>query len=46
MKFMHAYCADFFDTRHLVIAVNPKKIELYEALFVVRAVARHFGRSL
>lgn len=32
MKFMHQYCIEFFDTRHLVIAVNPEKIELYEAL--------------
>lgn len=32
MKFMHQYCTQYFDTRHLVIAVNPDKIELYEAL--------------
>jgi GNAT superfamily N-acetyltransferase len=32
MKFMHQYCIEFFDTRHLVIAVNPERIELYEAL--------------
>lgn len=32
MKFMHQYCSEYFDTRHLVIAVNPDKIELYEAL--------------
>jgi len=32
MKFMHQYCTEYFDTRHLVIAVNPEKIELYEAL--------------
>jgi GNAT superfamily N-acetyltransferase len=32
MKFMHQYCVQFFDTRHLVIAVNPERIELYEAL--------------
>ncbi|MBV8502210.1 MAG: GNAT family N-acetyltransferase [Paucibacter sp.] len=32
MKFMHQYCTEFFDTRHLVIAVNPDRIELYEAL--------------
>jgi GNAT superfamily N-acetyltransferase len=32
MKFMHEYCTEFFDTRHLVIAVNPDRIELYEAL--------------
>ena len=32
MKFMYEYCIEFFDTRHLVIAVNPDKIELYESL--------------
>jgi len=32
MKFMHEYSARYFDTRHLVIAVNPDKIELYESL--------------
>jgi hypothetical protein len=32
MKFMYEYCRTFFDTRHLVIAVNPNRIELYESL--------------
>jgi GNAT superfamily N-acetyltransferase len=32
MKYMYEYCTRFFDTRHLVIAVNPDRIELYEAL--------------
>ena len=32
MKFMYQYCTEYFDTRHLVIAVNPDKIELYESL--------------
>ena len=32
MKFMYQYCTTFFDTRHLVIAVNPYHIELYESL--------------
>ena len=36
MKFMHAYCTRFFDTRHLVIAVNPYHIELYESLLSFR----------
>ncbi|WP_343639078.1 GNAT family N-acetyltransferase [Roseateles sp.] len=36
MKFMHQYCTEYFDTRHLVIAVNPDKIELYEALLFFR----------
>ena len=34
MKFMYEYCTTYFDTRHLVIAVNPNKIELYEALLL------------
>ncbi|MDE2367644.1 MAG: GNAT family N-acetyltransferase [Burkholderiales bacterium] len=32
MKFMYEYCTRFFDTRHLVIAVNPNRIEMYESL--------------
>ncbi len=32
MKFMYEYCMRFFDTRHLVIAVHPRRIELYDAL--------------
>lgn len=32
MKFMYEYCTGYFDTRHLLIAVNPNKIELYESL--------------
>ncbi len=32
MKYMYEYCTRYFDTRHLVIAVNPDRIELYEAL--------------
>ena len=32
MKFMSGYCTRYFDTRHIVIAVNPNKIELYESL--------------
>jgi GNAT superfamily N-acetyltransferase len=32
MKFMYEYCTAYFDTRHLVIAVNPNKAELYESL--------------
>jgi GNAT superfamily N-acetyltransferase len=34
MKFMYEYCTTYFDTRHLVIAVNPNKIEMYEALLM------------
>lgn len=41
MKFMYEYCRDYFDTRHLVIAVNPNRIELYESLlFFERLQAR------
>jgi len=36
MKFMYDYCVQYFDTRHLVIAVNPAKIELYESLLFFR----------
>lgn len=32
MKFMREYAKFYFDTRHLVIAVNPNRIEMYEAL--------------
>jgi GNAT superfamily N-acetyltransferase len=32
MKFMYEYATRFFDTRHLVIAVNPNRIEMYESL--------------
>ena len=36
MKFMYEYCTSYFDTRHLVIAVHPSKIELYESLLFFR----------
>lgn len=32
MKFMYEYCTQYFDTRHLLIAVHPSHIELYESL--------------
>ena len=32
MKFMREYAKFYFDTRHLVIAVNPNRIEMYESL--------------
>lgn len=32
MKFMREYAKFYFDTRHLVIAVNPDRIEMYESL--------------
>ena len=34
LKFIYEYCTRHFDTRHLVIAVNPDRIELYEALLL------------
>lgn len=34
MKFMYGYCIRYFDTRHLVIAVNPSHIEFYESLLL------------
>jgi len=36
MKFMYEYCTRYFDTRHLVIAVNPGHIEMYESLLFFR----------
>jgi len=32
MKCMYEYSVTFFDVRHLVIAVNPRHIEMYESL--------------
>ena len=46
IKFMYEYCTRYFDTRHLVIAVNPNKIDLYEAVLFFRrlqaAVVEHY----
>jgi GNAT superfamily N-acetyltransferase len=39
MKFMYEYCVRYFDTRHLVIAVNPDRIEMYEALLLFKRLA-------
>ncbi|MDE2565299.1 MAG: GNAT family N-acetyltransferase [Burkholderiales bacterium] len=39
MKFMYEYCTQYFDTRHLVIAVNPRHIEMYESLLFFRRLA-------
>ncbi|MEO6664922.1 MAG: PilZ domain-containing protein [Rubrivivax sp.] len=36
MKFMHEYCTRYFDTRHLVIAVHPSHIDMYESLLFFR----------
>ena len=41
MKFMYGYCTQYFDTRHLLIAVNPAHIEMYESLlFFSRLTAK------
>ncbi len=42
MKFMYDYCTSFFDTRHLVIAVNPNRIEMYESLLFFQRLAKNF----
>ncbi len=39
MKFMYEYCTTFFDTRHLVIAVNPNRIEMYESLLLFKRLS-------
>lgn len=41
MKFMYEYCSTFFDTRHLVIAVNPNRIEMYESLLCFERLAEN-----
>ena len=38
MKVMYEYCTTYFDTRHLVIAVNPNRIDLYESLLFFERV--------
>lgn len=45
MKFMYNYCTDFFDTRHLVIAVNPNRIEMYESLLFFERLAENLVAS-
>ena len=36
MKFICEYCTSVFDIRHLVIAVNPRHIEMYESMLFFR----------
>ena len=36
MKFMYEYATKLFDTRHLVIAVNPRHIGFYESILFFR----------
>lgn len=45
MKFMREYCVTFFDVNHLVIAVNPRHIEMYESvLFFKRLQAKQVDK--
>jgi len=39
MKFMYQYATEYFDTRHLLIAVNPNRIEMYESLLFFQRLA-------
>lgn len=39
MKFMYEYATQYFDTRHLLIAVNPNRIEMYESLLFFERLA-------
>lgn len=41
MKFMYEYATKYFDTRHLVIAVNPRHIGLYESLLFFRRLRQN-----
>lgn len=45
MKFMYEYCTTFFDTRHLVIAVNPSHIEMYESLLFFKRLTANVVAS-
>jgi len=40
LKFMYGYCTRYFDTRHLVIAVNPAHIEMYESVLFFRRLTQ------
>ena len=39
MKFLYDYCRSYFDTRHLLIAVDPARIEMYESLLFFERLA-------
>lgn len=41
MKFMYEYATRQFDTRHLVIAVNPRHVGFYESVLCFRRLAQH-----
>ncbi|MDD3800088.1 MAG: hypothetical protein PHE36_13025, partial [Novosphingobium sp.] len=40
MKFMYEYARRQFDTRHLVIAVNPRHVGFYESILCFRRLAQ------
>ncbi|WP_313951925.1 N-acyl amino acid synthase FeeM domain-containing protein [Accumulibacter sp.] len=41
LKFMHNYCTTFFDTRHVLIAVNPRHSEMYESLLFFKRLTQN-----
>ncbi|MDX9700635.1 MAG: hypothetical protein RBT55_13760 [Rhodocyclaceae bacterium] len=41
MKFMYEYATRQFDTRHLVIAVNPRHVGFYESVLCFQRLSRH-----
>ncbi|MDR3221920.1 MAG: hypothetical protein LBU46_07960 [Candidatus Accumulibacter sp.] len=45
MKFMYEYCTAFLDIRHLVIAVNPGRIEMYESLLFFQRLSERVVES-
>jgi hypothetical protein len=45
MKFMYDYSTSYFDTRHLVIAVNPNRIEMYESLLLFERLTENTVKS-
>jgi len=46
MKFMYEYCTKYFDTRHLVIAVNPKHINFYESVLMVQRLQEKWSTTM
>jgi len=45
MKFMVSYCTTFFDTRHIVIAVNPAHIKMYESILLFTRLTENVVES-
>jgi hypothetical protein len=41
LKFMYEYSTHYFDTQHLVIAVHPSRIEMYESLLFFERLQSH-----